>query len=246
MAPTLTPRRALQPAARQAPGQAAADREGRGQKGAAEDRGEIREQLLETAEQRIRRYSSEEYAHPLETEELWRRRVAGEMPPQQEEALYDKGGVGWRGSPRGVEMPSRAGERAAGGDGMRDAAHEKGEGGVTDPDTGGTDVGPLTCDARRADELLRQLRVGNVARTEARGANADVTQQAPGRPAVADDEAAARNRPNMERAEAEAEHELGKNETGQPPEEKKKRGKRGGGSGRSHDERSKAQRRSAN
>ena len=242
MAPTLTPRRALQPAARPAPGQAAADREGRGQKGAAEDRGEIQEQLLETAEQRIRRYGSKEYAHPLKTEELRRRRVAGEMPPQQEEALYDKGGVGRRGNPRGVEMPSRAGERAAGGDGMRDAAHEKGEGGVTDPDTGGTDVGPLTCDARRADELLRQLRVGNVARTTARGANVD----ARGRPAVADDEAAARNRPIMERAEVEAEHELGKNETGQQPEEKKKRGKRGGGSGRSYDKRSKAQRRSAN
>ena len=145
-----------------------------------------------------------------------------------------------------METPSRAGERAAGGDGMRDAAHEKGEGGVTGPDTGGTDVGPLTCDARRADELLRQLRVGNVARTEARGANADVTQQARGRPAVADDEAAVRNRPYKERAEAEAEHELGKNETGQPPEEKKKRGKRGGGSGRSQYERSKVQRRSAN
>ena len=135
-------------------------------------------------------------------------------------------------------MPSRAGERAAGGDGMRDDAYEKGEGSVTDPETGGTDVGPLTCDARRADELLRQLRVGNVARTEARGANAD----ARGRPAVADDEAAVRNRPYKERAEAEAEHELGKNETGQPPEEKKKRGKRGGGSGRSQYERSKVQR----
>ena len=246
MASTLTPRRARQTAARPAPGQVAADREGREQKGAADDQGEVQEQLLETAEQRIRRYGSEEYAHPLETEELRRRRVAGEMPPQQEKALHDEGGAGWRGRPRGVETPSSAGERAAGDDGTRDTAHEKGEGGVIGPDTGGTDVGPLTCDARRADELLRQLRVGNVARTEARGTNADATQQARERPAVADDEAAERNRPNKERVEAEAEHELGKNEKGQPPEEKKKRGKRGGGSGRSFDKRSKAQRRSAN
>jgi len=229
------------------PGQAAAaDGEGRGQKGAEDDQGKVQEQLLETAEQRILRYGSEEYAHPLETEELRRRRVAGEMPPLQERALHVEGGVGWWGRPRGAETPSSAGERAAGDDDTRDIAHEKGEGGVIGPDTGGADVGPLTCDVRRADELLRQLRVGNVARTEARGANAEATQQARERPAVADDEAAVRNGPKMERAEAEAEHELGKNETGQPPEGKKKRGKRGGGSGRSHDKRSKAQRRSAN